>query len=1563
MAKSGNVWVDIVHPHLLVLKKVLAQECFWSQMFKEQLVTSCEIDCIRHKETSPEDQVAYLIKEILPEKGETAYRRFRNVLRELPDQAWLLNHFPEQEPEAFVGSKVFQREDFTYDYDNDFVNSGGSANIFRATMVKSGKIVAAKVFFQEKRVPPEDVDCFKREAAILSQMNDGHPNVVQLIGMCATGHCCALLLEFFKDGDLYHLLHPIEGGVNPEVQKWNVRIGIATEIAAGMNYLHTNNPPILHLDLKPGNVLIKKTFNGFTCKITDFGLSKTRQVSTRHASAVKKRAEKNCGTIPYMAPERFDGNGSFIDLIQVHKKEVKLDVYSFGIILWELRELKIPYDGVNQQVIPAMAISGCGLPGSASCPRGYDQLQSKSTARDAFRRPFFKEMLSSLEQISRDIADNNFAEKRHMQMQRSDALRTMTLPIEDDSLFVRQPSLEMPDDCSMMSLIDNYPEATLRSAPFFEAHPGEHSSPSGFWLSSRARSKGDVDCGSSNVQRSGPEPSFTAATHGGLESIQDESQSSTGQSERNRSSIQQRPSSVHREVEVSSTLANLSTKATGVGDPSDCGSHIRPRFNKEISCPPSVVAGRGSTRLRSTKSEPATPVSCQSPIQKRRQSLARRTSVQPSSLFEVDGDAVGDSPLAQSPHSLSSVESETTCSLPSINDVDGMSQKELYRIQMGHFPNISSHDIKEGNLRGKIKDCLRDQLRDRLTCLPLDSVLSKREAGPFLETLDEQWKTFRDTIEKMKAFVASVGLANEIKENYAELQKQIKKQLPIVLITGSGSVGVTTLLNSLLGKEISTELALLALPCEVRFGRDKRSEIVETLNGKETVLNQISLDSENSVGNVREFLKLHGEVKKAKISNAAPTRKAVIYWPCRMLEHITLADVPDPKAYVAMEPRVSGYIFVLDGSSPHRDAVAKAKQLYCSICEHEDLPVAALFVLNKWDQFERDSPGEEKKEEYLRNVRQGIGDFAPAFKSNELLTISALKACCTTKAESKVTTDLTTLCETIKDSLSKWSEMFFLKAIRRYIWCQLWQTSETQHTKMCKLKCEASERSKLEKFPHQMEEKIKNLTDELVELLHKSDLNLPWNDLTEPEEEAKRNENLEKMVKLRLCRVICHSMPFRSFCEWIDEEAILVSQIDEAFDQLETSDPLLNAETLLPSAEMAVFEHTDLVVPKLFFDFFYSFMTKVDKSYRQVIDDIRNRPPTSLKRVLSNIIKVTVQPAVLAFRTTDSQDPGKKAAILSTWEMNKRKENETNKLANEIAKDMLSSPGMSEFGAGELVAAGSSKAESGNRIQDFFSKEISASNTAAIMADILLCRQLKHEHVLKFWGYGITSESGLSIKVLFKANGRKSLLADEIFFRESSSGDTAKKRYERVQVIAAQLLKAVQYLHSERKTLLCLNPYDVVVMVDDTLKVLPMIELPHWEDPLPLSAPYLAPEVVQKNCHDLLADMFSIGLILWEAWNQKSVYSQMQLGSHDSEESKKRAKIGKLVPPCEFSVDTELNEETASITSNCDADIILLKHNLGKLQRFVKQCWTYLASKRPTPQDGISTFSSVINNS
>lgn len=158
---------------------------------------------------------------------------------------------------------------------------------------------------------------FTQEIYILRKIR--HKNVVQFIGACTRPPNLCIVTEYMPRGSLYDYLHKQKGTFKlPSLLK------VAIDVSKGMNYLHKNK--ILHRDLKAANLLMDENE---VVKVADFGVARVQDQSGVMTAET--------GTYRWMAPE----------VIEHKPYNHKADIFSFGVVLWELLTGKLPYDHLS----------------------------------------------------------------------------------------------------------------------------------------------------------------------------------------------------------------------------------------------------------------------------------------------------------------------------------------------------------------------------------------------------------------------------------------------------------------------------------------------------------------------------------------------------------------------------------------------------------------------------------------------------------------------------------------------------------------------------------------------------------------------------------------------------------------------------------------------------------------------------------------------------------------------------------------------------------------------------------------------------------------------------------------------------------------------------------------------------------------------------------------------------------------------------------------------------------------------------------------------------------------
>nr|ABK06410.1 flag-tagged protein kinase domain of putative mitogen-activated protein kinase kinase kinase [synthetic construct] len=233
---------------------------------------------------------------------------------------------------------------------------------------------------------------FWGEAEILSKLH--HPNVVAFYGVVkdGPGATLATVTEYMVDGSLRHVL--VRKDRHLDRRK---RLIIAMDAAFGMEYLHAKN--IVHFDLKCDNLLVNlKDPSRPICKVGDFGLSKIKR-NTLVSGGVR-------GTLPWMAPELLNGSSS--------KVSEKVDVFSFGIVLWEILTGEEPYANMHYGAIIGGIVNNTLRPTIPSyCDSDWRILMEECWAPNPTARPSFTEIAGRLRVMSTAATSNQSKPPAH----------------------------------------------------------------------------------------------------------------------------------------------------------------------------------------------------------------------------------------------------------------------------------------------------------------------------------------------------------------------------------------------------------------------------------------------------------------------------------------------------------------------------------------------------------------------------------------------------------------------------------------------------------------------------------------------------------------------------------------------------------------------------------------------------------------------------------------------------------------------------------------------------------------------------------------------------------------------------------------------------------------------------------------------------------------------------------------------------------------------------------------------------------------------------------------------
>ena len=216
------------------------------------------------------------------------------------------------------------------------IGEGGMSVVYKAKDKLLNRFVAIKILKPEFINDHKFIDSFRRESQAAASLS--HPNIVNIYDVGREGNIHYIVMELIEGKTLSDYIKEQGPMSYPKV------IALSKQIAAALSFAHKNH--IINRDVKPHNVMI--TPNG-TAKITDFGIAKAVNAAT-----IVDNTDGIIGSVHYFSPEQ--ARGGYVD--------EKSDIYSLGIVMYEMLTGKVPFDGDNPVNIALMHINGEMVPPS-----------------------------------------------------------------------------------------------------------------------------------------------------------------------------------------------------------------------------------------------------------------------------------------------------------------------------------------------------------------------------------------------------------------------------------------------------------------------------------------------------------------------------------------------------------------------------------------------------------------------------------------------------------------------------------------------------------------------------------------------------------------------------------------------------------------------------------------------------------------------------------------------------------------------------------------------------------------------------------------------------------------------------------------------------------------------------------------------------------------------------------------------------------------------------------------------------------------------------------------------
>ena len=271
------------------------------------------------------------------------------------------------------------------------VGVGGMANVYRGVDEKTGNAIAVKVLKEEFLDNEELVRRFKNESKAISILD--HPNIVKVYDVSVTDRLQYIVMEYVDGITLKEYLKQRGGALT-----WKETVHFATQVLRALQHAHSKG--IIHRDVKPQNIML---LADGSIKMMDFGIARFSRAQSQTVS------DKAIGSVHYISPEQAKGD----------KTDARTDIYSVGVMLYEMLSGKLPFDGDGAVSIAIMQISDKAKPLSQvapNVPQGLCQITEKAMEKEPEKRyQSAREMLEAIEEFKHNPSIRFEYEYRNMQ--------------------------------------------------------------------------------------------------------------------------------------------------------------------------------------------------------------------------------------------------------------------------------------------------------------------------------------------------------------------------------------------------------------------------------------------------------------------------------------------------------------------------------------------------------------------------------------------------------------------------------------------------------------------------------------------------------------------------------------------------------------------------------------------------------------------------------------------------------------------------------------------------------------------------------------------------------------------------------------------------------------------------------------------------------------------------------------------------------------------------------------------------------------------------------------------
>ena len=325
--------------------------------------------------------------------------------------------------DKYTGKKLDGRYEI-----RELIGVGGMANVYHCYDTIDAREVAIKIMKDEFLNNEDFIRRFKNESKAIAVLN--HPNIVRVYDV-SFGDIIQYIVMEYIDGITLKEYIDMQG-----VLDWKETVHLTTQILKALQHAHENG--IVHRDIKPHNIMLMQ--DG-TIKVTDFGIARFSSNATRTMT------EQAIGSVHYIAPEQARGE----------KTDGKTDIYSVGVMMYEMLTGKLPFDGDSAVSVALMQLQAKAKRPrelNPDIPEGLEEITVKAMQKNPEDRYHSAlEMLSDIERFRLNPSirfDYKYSDKKpalsdsgkkHKPVKTQPERVSAPAPVYDDDAPVRSPVL------------------------------------------------------------------------------------------------------------------------------------------------------------------------------------------------------------------------------------------------------------------------------------------------------------------------------------------------------------------------------------------------------------------------------------------------------------------------------------------------------------------------------------------------------------------------------------------------------------------------------------------------------------------------------------------------------------------------------------------------------------------------------------------------------------------------------------------------------------------------------------------------------------------------------------------------------------------------------------------------------------------------------------------------------------------------------------------------------------------------------------------------------------------